>query len=198
MRRVKSGTDRTEDRRSRFSASRNCAERDTFRPAIRTQNFHHHGPSGGRSEPSSGPRKSLRWSKDQTQKTALVTTSALPATTNTSPRITIAVLLCCHHSLTRAPRRHRLFAEEIKIPTRFFKSSGAPAITSRSHSRARPLGTSAARLATTNSYRSRTLRDVVRSSVRTQACAQQFLGVSSQIAVPPVDLGRLLSAKLAR
>jgi hypothetical protein len=94
--RVNSGTDRTEDRRSRFSASRNCAERDTFRPAIRTQNFHHHGPSGGRSEPSSGPRNSLCWSKDPTQKTALVTTSALPATTNTSPRITIAVLPCCH------------------------------------------------------------------------------------------------------
>jgi hypothetical protein len=53
--------------------------------------FHHHGTSGGRPKASSGPRKSLCLMADQAQKIALHTTSALPPTTKTSPRITIAV-----------------------------------------------------------------------------------------------------------
>jgi len=53
--------------------------------------FHHHGTSGGWPKASSGPRKSFCLMADQAQKIALHTTSALPPTTKTSPRITIAV-----------------------------------------------------------------------------------------------------------
>ena len=53
--------------------------------------FHHHGTCGGWPKASSGPRKSFCLMADQAQKIALHTTSALPPTTKTSPRITIAV-----------------------------------------------------------------------------------------------------------
>jgi hypothetical protein len=56
-----------------------------------TEAFHHHGTSGGWPKSSSGPRKGFCLMADQAQKIALHTTSALPPTTKTSPRITIAV-----------------------------------------------------------------------------------------------------------
>jgi len=60
--------------------------------------FHYHGTSGGWPKASSGPRKSFCLMADQAQKIALHTTSALPPTTKTSPRITIAVSYFCRPS----------------------------------------------------------------------------------------------------
>jgi len=60
--------------------------------------FHHHGTSGGWPKASSGSRKSFCLMADQAQKIALHTTSALPPTTKTSPRITIAVSYFCRPS----------------------------------------------------------------------------------------------------